>query len=46
MSEALQSGIRGSTLQVLPGTRHLSLVESASARKLIHEHFNAHSALA
>jgi 3-oxoadipate enol-lactonase len=46
MSEALQSGIRGSTLQVLPGTRHLSLVESASARKLVHEHFNAHSTLA
>lgn len=38
MAEALRAGIVHSRLQVIPGVRHLSLVESARARKLAREH--------
>lgn len=43
MSEALAEGIGGATLHVLAGTRHLSLVESPSARELVIEHLDAHT---
>ncbi|WP_196148694.1 alpha/beta fold hydrolase [Nocardia bovistercoris] len=38
MARALHSGIVDSRLEILPHTRHLSLVENAAARKLVHEH--------
>jgi 3-oxoadipate enol-lactonase len=39
MAEALRAGIADSKLHVLPGTRHLSLIESSEARTLTVEHF-------
>lgn len=38
MARSLHEGIAGSRLSVLPATRHLSLVESGSARELAREH--------
>jgi 3-oxoadipate enol-lactonase len=38
MAQALHAGIAHSRLHVLPETRHLSLVESAEARRLAREH--------
>jgi len=41
MAEALHAGIAHSVLHVLPDTRHLSLVESPQARRLVRRHFAA-----
>ena len=39
MAHALHAGISDSQLQVLPATRHMSLVENAGARATAREHF-------
>jgi 3-oxoadipate enol-lactonase len=38
MAQALHEGIAGSELHVLPDTRHMSLVESVEARRLVRRH--------
>lgn len=40
MARVLHAGIRGSELQVLPETRHMSLVENAEARELVRRHLS------
>lgn len=41
MAEALATSIPGAALHVLPGARHLSLVESPDAREMVAGHFLA-----
>jgi alpha-beta hydrolase superfamily lysophospholipase len=38
MAQALAAALPHATLTVLPGVRHLSLVESTAAQRLVAEH--------